>query len=85
MMSHKQNANNNYSYGIYESLNGGDSFTETGFNPTNLGLGGMGSNFRIYTVRCHPSIVDLLLVGTSDGLYKTTNNFSSWIKIICSF
>ena len=26
-----QNANNNYSYGIYESLNGGDSFTETGF------------------------------------------------------
>ena len=68
--------------GIYESLNGGDSFTETGFNPTNLGLGGMGSNFRIYTVRCHPSIVDLLLVGTSDGLYKTTNNFSSWIKII---
>jgi hypothetical protein len=77
-----QNANNNYSYGIYESLNGGDSFTETGFNPTNLGLGGMGSNFRIYTVRCHPSIVDLLLVGTSDGLYKTTNNFSSWIKII---
>ena len=42
----------------------------------------MGSNFRIYTVRCHPSIVDLLLVGTSDGLYKTTNNFSSWTKII---
>tara|TARA_B110000003_G_scaffold9602_1_gene9879 strand:+ start:155 stop:3418 length:3264 start_codon:yes stop_codon:yes gene_type:complete len=77
-----QNAKNNYSYGIYESTNGGESFTETGFNPSNLGIGGLGSDFRIYTVKYHPSIGDLLLVGTSDGLYKTTNNFNSWTRII---
>jgi hypothetical protein len=79
-----QNARNNYSYGIYESSNGGESFTETGFNPTNLGLGGLGSNFKIYTVKHHPTLEDFLVVGTSDGLYITLNNFSSWTKIVDS-
>ena len=79
-----QNARNNYSYGIYESSNGGESFTETGFNPTNLGLGGLGSNFKIYTVKHHPTIEDFLVVGTSNGLYITLNNFSSWTKIVDS-
>lgn len=77
-----QNANNNYSYGIYETVNGGTSFNETGFNPTNLGFGGLGSNFRIYTVVQHPTIANLLFVGTSVGLYKTTNNFSTWSHVI---
>ncbi len=80
-----QNANNNYSFGVYESLDGGASFNETGFNPTNLGLGGLGSSFRIYTVVHHPTIGDLLLVGTSNGLYKTTNNFSSWEQITSGY
>ena len=79
-----QNARNNYSYGIYESSNGGESFTETGFNPTNLGLGGLGSNFKIYTVKHHPTLEDFLVVGTSNGLYITSNNFSSWTKIVDS-
>ncbi len=77
-----QNANNNYSFGLYESLDGGTSFNETGFNPTSLGLGGLGSNFRIYTITHHPTITNLLLVGTSNGLYKTTNNFSTWTNVI---
>lgn len=79
-----QNANNNYSFGVYESLDGGASFTETNFNPTNLGLGGLGSNFRIHTIAHHPSISNLLLVGTSSGLYLTSNNFGTWTKVISS-
>ncbi|MFY0672746.1 MAG: T9SS type A sorting domain-containing protein [Bacteroidia bacterium] len=77
-----QNARNYYSYGIYESVDGGKTFDESDFNPDNLGLGGLGSAFRIYTVRCHPTIQDLLLIGTSSGLYSTTNNFDSWTQII---
>ena len=79
-----QNANNRYSFGIYESLDGGASFNETGFNPTNLGLGGLGSNFRVYTIAHHPTIANLLLVGTSNGLYKTTDNFTTWTQVITS-
>ena len=79
-----QAAKNNYSFGIYESVNGGRSFTETRFNPTNLGLGGLGSNFKIYTIRHHPTISNLLLVGTSNGLYKTTDNFNTWTLVLNS-
>lgn len=79
-----RNSDNGYSYGIYESTNAGTTFTETDFNPTNLGLGGLGSNFTIYTVAYHPTISNLLLVGTSNGLYKTTDNFSTWTQVITS-
>lgn len=79
-----QNSKNSYSYGIYESVNGGQSFSETAFNPSNLGLGGLGSNFRIYTIAHHPTISNLLLVGTSNGLYKTTTSFNNWTKVINS-
>lgn len=79
-----QNANNNYSYGIYESLNGGTSFNETSFNPTNLGLGGLGSNFIIHTIVHHPSSSNTLLIGTSNGLYLTSNNFDTWTQVISS-
>lgn len=79
-----QNAKNYYSYGIYESSNGGALFDVTEFNPTNLGLGGLGSNFKIFTVVHHPTIANLLYVGTSNGLYKTIDNFSTWTQVISS-
>lgn len=79
-----RNSSNGYSYGIYESVDAGNTFNETRFNPSNLGLGGLGSNFRIYTVAHHPRIPNLLLVGTSQGLYKTTNDFMNWTHVIAS-
>lgn len=77
-----QNAKNSYSYGVYASINGGITFKPTTFNPSNLGLGGLGSNFRIFTVVQHPTIANLLFVGTSNGLYKTTDNFSTYTHVI---
>lgn len=79
-----QNAINNYSYGIYESFDGGVTFNQARFNPENLGLGGLGSNFEIFDLKIHPTIDNLIFVGTSAGLYKTTNNFNSWTLIINS-
>ena len=79
-----QNADNNYSYGIYESTDGGTSFNATKFNPNNLGFGGLGSTFRIYTIAHHPNLNNTLYLGTSRGLYKTSDNFNSWSKVISS-
>lgn len=79
-----QNSKNNYSYGIYQSYNAGDTFTETAFNPTNLGFGGLGSNFRIFTIIHHPTLPGVLFVGTSRGLFKTNTNFTNWSHIITS-
>lgn len=77
-----RNANNGYSYGIYESTNGGDTFTETNFNPETLGFGGLGSDFSIYAVATHPTIPNFLLVGTNKGIFKTINNFLTWTEVI---
>ncbi|TCK68845.1 putative secreted protein (Por secretion system target) [Winogradskyella wandonensis] len=77
-----RNSRNGYSYGIYESYNGGDTFTETAFNPTNLGFGGLGSNFKIFTVDLHPTIPNLIMVGTNRGIFKTTDNFLTWSQVV---
>ncbi|WP_299888059.1 GEVED domain-containing protein [uncultured Lacinutrix sp.] len=77
-----RNASNGYSYGIYESLDAGVTFSETAFNPTNLGFGGLGSDFRIYSIVHHPTIAGVLFIGTSEGLYKVTGNFTNWTSII---
>jgi hypothetical protein len=76
-----RNGRNGTSHGIYRSTNGGDSFTESGFNPVTLGLGGLGSNFGINQVRYHPTIPNLIFVAANNGLYRSTDNLESWIKV----
>ena len=73
-----QNAGNNYSHGIYRSIDGGEFWDETDFNPTELGLGGLGSNFRINRVTFHPEVTDLVFVCTNNGLYRSDNNLDTW-------
>ncbi|MFK8009715.1 MAG: T9SS type A sorting domain-containing protein [Saprospiraceae bacterium] len=79
-----QNAENDISHGLYRSVNAGDTWTQTAFNPTNLGMGGLGSYFRVYTVRYHPTISDLIFVGTTEGLYRSTDNLQTWSNLIPS-
>jgi hypothetical protein len=76
-----QNADNNYSHGIYRSINGGTSFNLSNFSPANVGFGGLGSNFRVYKIAYHPTIPNLVFVGTNKGLYRSTNNLATWTQV----
>jgi len=79
-----RNPDNGRSHGVYRSINGGNTFFQSNFNPTNLGLGGLGSSFRVYTVRYHPLVGDLIFVGTESGLYRSTDNLQTWSLLITS-
>ena len=79
-----QNAINNYTHGVYESFDGGGTFKATNFNPEVLGIGGLGSSFTMYTLAMHPTLPNVIFAGTSRGLYKTTDNFNTWTKVISS-
>ena len=73
-----RNSYNGTTHGIYESIDGGDTWEITNFNPENLNWGGLGTNNRIYKIMYHPSIPDLAFVGTSEGLFRSNNNFQSF-------
>jgi hypothetical protein len=77
-----RNAGNGTSMGIYKSNDGGVTFAPTAFVPANLGYGGLGSNFKVYTIQYHPTIPDLVFVGTSQGLYRSTDNLQTWTRQI---
>jgi len=77
-----QNGSNNYSHGVYRSTNGGLNWVETAFNPTNLGKGGLGSNFRIYKIAYHPKVKNVIFVCASDGLYRSDDNLVTWTRVI---
>lgn len=77
-----RNANNSISYGIYRSVNGGQNWIETDFNVQNVGKGGLsGVYFVIYTIKYHPSIPNLIFIGTSSGLYRSSDNLATWATV----
>ena len=79
-----QNARNEYSHGIYRSTDGGISWTQSNFNPTSLGFGGLGSDFKIFKIAYHPSVPNLIFIGTNKGIFKSTNNLQSWTQLMSS-
>jgi hypothetical protein len=72
------------SFGIYRSTDGGATFTQTAFNPTNLGFGGLGSNFRIFVIQYHPRVPNLVFVGTSEGIYRSADNLQTWTRLLAT-
>ncbi|MEW7277860.1 T9SS type A sorting domain-containing protein [Aquimarina sp. 2201CG1-2-11] len=62
--------------GIYESTDGGVTFS-----PTNLTFD-LIDGIRIYEMDVNPNDASEFLVATSDGLYRTTDYFSTTTKII---
>ena len=76
-----RNSHNGTTHGIYESLDGGDTWEITNFNPDNLNWGGLGTNNRINKIMYHPTIPNLVFVGTSEGLYRSVDNFESYNNI----
>ncbi len=78
VLINSNNSQNHTSHGIYRSVDGGNTWSLTNFNPTNLGWGGLGSNRQVYKIKYHPTIPDLVFVGTNEGLYRSDNNLTSW-------
>jgi photosystem II stability/assembly factor-like uncharacterized protein len=74
-----RNSRNGTTHGIYESLDGGDTWTITNFNPTNLNWGGLGSNKKIIKIMYHPTIPGLVFAGTTEGIYRSEDNFESFV------
>ena len=77
-----QNARNQYSHGIYRSTDGGISWSQSNFNPTNLGFGGLGSNLRINKIAYHPRVANLIFIGTNKGVFKSSDNLQTWTRLM---
>lgn len=79
-----QNAQNTYTQGIYYSVDGGDSWTITNFNPTNLGWGGLGRTGRVRWIKISPYNTNLVMVGTDRGLYRSTDFMHTTNRVLSS-
>lgn len=80
-----RNARNGYTHGIYRSTNGGQNFVLSNFNPTNLGLGGLGSNFAINEIAYHPRVPNLIFIATNQGIFRSDNNLATWTRLYNGF
>ncbi len=79
-----KNAKNDYSHGIYRSIDGGLTWTLSNFNPTNVGYGGLGSDFKIRMIKYHPRVPDLIFIGTNKGIFRSVDNLSTWTRLYSS-
>ena len=77
-----RNSRNGYSHGVYRSTDGGISWSISNFNPITVGFGGLGSSFRISKIAYHPTIPNLIFIGTNYGIYKSNNNLTSWTRLL---
>ena len=75
-----RNSKNGVTQGIYQSLNGGE-LDPTNFIPENLNWGGLGTYDKIYKLMYHPTISNLVFVGTSEGIFRSEDNFESFTQI----
>ncbi|PCJ00165.1 MAG: hypothetical protein COB15_03255 [Flavobacteriales bacterium] len=76
-----RNAYNGTTHGIYRSVDAGNSWSVTNFNPTNIGWGGLGSNKNIYQIAYHPTIPNLVFIASSEGIFKSEDNLATWINV----
>lgn len=76
-----KNSRNSTTHGIYRSIDGGNSWTKSNFNPTTVGFGGLGSSFNIHKVVYHTLVSNLIFIATSKGLYRSDDNLQTFINI----
>lgn len=77
-----QNARNGNSHGVYRSVDGGITWLQSNFNPINVGFGGLGSNFKIYEMKYHPRVPNLVFIGTNEGIYRSDDNLLTWTLLL---
>lgn len=73
-----RNSTNGTSHGIYKSSDGGITWTPSGLNPSGFNQLGLGNNFQIYEIAYHPTIQNMVFIGTNRGLFISTDNLVSW-------
>ena len=76
-----RNSENGTTHGIFESIDGGDNWNITNFNPENLFWGGLGTSDKINLIKYHPTIENLVFIGTVRGLFRSDDNLVTWDKI----
>ena len=76
-----RNASNGTSHGIYRSTDAGATWALSNFSPTALGWGGLGDNNQVYIIAYHPRVKDLVFVGTSRGLYRSTDDLQTFTRL----
>ena len=79
-----RNSYNGSTYGIYRYLDGGINWQESNFNPTVLGWGGLGTNDQIYKIVYHPRVKNLVFIGTSKGIFRSSDNLQTWTSLLTS-
>ncbi len=68
-------AGDSYSIGVFKSLDGGQTWNETGLNPNNTTIG-----WLMHEITIDPTNSQIVWVGTNQGLYKTVNGGLTWNK-----
>ena len=66
-------AADSYSIGVFKSTDGGQTWSETGLNPSNTGV-----NSLMNEIAIDPTNSNILWVGTSEGLFKTEDGGDTW-------
>lgn len=77
-----RNAGNGTSHGLYRSFDGGQTWTQSAFNPGALGWGGLGDNNQIFKIAYQPLQSNKLFIGTSQGLYISNNDLQTWQRVL---
>ena len=79
-----RNGGNANTHGIYQSGDGGETWMVSNFNPANLGWGGLGNSDRIFVIKYHPTVANLVFIGTSKGFYRSEDNLQTWTQLLSS-
>ena len=69
-------AADSYSIGVFKSTDGGQTWNETGLNPSNTNVSSLMNEIVI-----DPTDSNILWVGTSFGLYKTIDGGDNWERM----
>ena len=64
-----------YSRGLYKSTDGGANWSTTGLNYVS------GSTTRLATIIIHPTSANIVLVGGSNGIWRSTNGGTSFTQV----
>ena len=70
-------AADSYSIGVFKSINGGQTWNETGLNPANSSI-----NLLMNEIFVSPNNSDIIFVGTNQGLFRSVNGGDTFEQVL---